>query len=117
MKILERLFGSKYDKSIPYTYHGKYQVFEDSDDVTKDWFGDTFCSVCNHLREIGVQPASVAIFECYNGKSVKMPSDSYTDENGEWFLQDNLCEAHVRYGSEGAYNDCKFSDRDKNKIN
>ncbi len=116
MKLLERLFGSKYNKDIPYTYHARYRIFEDSEELTRDWFGGTFCSVCNHLRGIGVKPASVTIFECYTGSDVEMPKESYTDEAGEWLLQDNLCQAHIRYGSEGAFDDCKFSDRDKLKI-
>ena len=116
MKLYERLLGSKYNKDIPYTYHAKYQVIEGSDELTKDWFGDTFCSVCNHLRDNDVQPASVTIYECYAGNDVEMPQDSYTDDNGGWLLQDSLCHAHIRYGSEGSYKDCKFGDRDKCKV-
>ncbi|HDY82675.1 MAG TPA: hypothetical protein ENH48_06935 [Halieaceae bacterium] len=116
MKLYERLFGSKYNEDIPYTYHAKYQVIEGSDELTKDWFGDTFCSVCNHLRDNDVQPASVTIYECYAGNDVEMPQDSYTDDNGGWLLQDSLCHAHIRYGSEGSYKDCKFGDRDKCKV-
>ena len=116
MKLTERLFGSKYNKDIPYTYHARYRVFEDSDELTRDWFGDTFCSVCNYLRKRGVPPASVTIYECYTGTNVEMPRDSYTDDNGDWLKQDNLCHAHIRYGSEGAFNNCKFGDRDKFKV-
>lgn len=64
MKILERLLGSKYNADIPYTYHAQYQVFEGSGEITRDWFGETFCSVCNHLRESGVPPSHVTIYEC-----------------------------------------------------
>ncbi|MBK6286393.1 MAG: hypothetical protein IPJ33_11115 [Gammaproteobacteria bacterium] len=116
MKLLERLFGSRYNKDIPYTYHASYRIFEDPEELTRDWFGDTFCSVCNHLRSIGVQPASVTIYECYAGSEVEMPKASYADEKGEWMVQESLCEAHVRYGSPGAFEDCKFSDRDKTKV-
>jgi len=116
MKMGELLFGSKYNKDIPFAYHAQYQVFEGSEELTKDWFGDTFCSVCNHLRKQGVQPTSITIYECYAGNDVEMPNDSYTDGNGKWLLQDDLCHAHVRYGSEGAFDNCKFSDRDKHKV-
>lgn len=116
MKLLERVFGSKYNKDIPYTYRASYQIFEDSEELTIDWFGDTFCSVCNHLRTNDVEPASVTIYECYAGSDVEMPKESYTAEDGEWLLQDSLCQAHTRYGSAGAFENCNFSDRDKNKV-
>jgi hypothetical protein len=116
MKISERIFGSKYNKSIPYTYHARYQVLEDSDELTIDWFGDTFCSVCNHLRKSDVQPADVTIYECYSGADVEMPRDSYTDDHGDWLRQVELCHAHIRYGSEGTFDNCKFSDRNKYKV-
>lgn len=116
MKLLERLFGSRYNTDIPYTYHATYRIFEDSEDLTRDWFGGTFCSVCNHLRSIGIEPAAVTIYECYSGNEVEMPRESYTDENGGWLLQESLCEAHIRYGAPGVFDDCKFSDRDKLKV-
>jgi len=116
MKLRERMFGSKYNRDIPYIYHAKYQVFEGSDELTRDWFGDTFCSVCNHLRKQDVQPASITIYECFAGNDVAMPRSAYTNDDGEWLLQDDLCRAHVRYGSEGSFKHCKFSDRDKTKV-
>ncbi|MBT4518771.1 MAG: hypothetical protein HOC23_02095 [Halieaceae bacterium] len=116
MKLFERLFGSKYNTDIPFTYHAQYQVFEGSDDLTKDWFGDTFCSVCNYLRKAGVEPENVTIYECFSGTDVEMPLDSYADDNGQWRMQDELCHAHIRYGSKGAFNNCKFNDRDRKKV-
>ncbi|MEZ5553529.1 MAG: hypothetical protein R3E82_21795 [Pseudomonadales bacterium] len=116
MKLLERLFGSRYNKDIPYSYHASYRIFDNSDELTSDWVGTTFCAVCNHLRKIGVQPANVTIYECYAGSRVAMPKESYADEDGEWLLQDSLCQAHVRYGSPGAFEDCKFNDRDKLRV-
>jgi hypothetical protein len=110
------MFGSKYNKDLPYTYRATYQIFEDSDEFTRYWFGDTFCSVCNHLRNSAVRPVGVTIYECYTGGDVEMPKESYTDKNGEWLLRDNLCHAHIRYGSAGAFDNCKFIDRDKYKV-
>jgi len=116
MKLLERLFGSRYNRDIPYTYHACYRIFEDSEELTRDWFGDTFCSVCNHLRSRGIRPESVTIYECYAGSRVEMPAESYTDGSGEWLPQEGLCRAHIRYGSEGSYGNCSFDDRDRHKV-
>lgn len=116
MKLLERTLGSRYNKDIPYTYHASYRIFEDSEELTRDWFGGTFCSVCNHLRSIGMQPADVTIYECFSGTDTKMPAAAYTDENGDWLQQDGLCQAHIRYGTPGTVENCKFGDRDKHKV-
>ncbi len=116
MKITEWLFGSKYNKKLPYTYHAKYQILNDCDELSKDWFGDTFCSVCNYLRKNNVQTKDVTIYECYMGKDVEMPKEAYTCIKGEWLQQDELCQAHARYGAKGSYFNCKFGDRDRTKV-
>jgi hypothetical protein len=112
MNILTKLFGSKYDKKIPYTYHAKRYVFDKDEDITIDWVSDTICGLCNFLKKKKEDPSEIVIYECFNGKEVELPKEFYCNGN-KWKPKKELCCAHQRYGSAGKAGDCKFNDRNQ----
>lgn len=113
MPILEKLFGSKYDKKLPYTYHAKKTI---ASGIERDWFGDVFCQLCKHLRQDGESPDDIAIYECFSNKEVVMPKAAYMNSDGDWLLGADLCAAHTRYGRPGSLDGCGFVDRKSGKI-
>jgi hypothetical protein len=116
MNILQKLFGSKYNKDLPYTYHAKRQVFQGDDDITVDWVSDTICGLCNYLKKKKEDPTEITIYECFQGKEKELPKDLYINSNSKWRPKKELCSMHQRYGSAGTSDKCEFQDRSKKTI-
>lgn len=112
MSVFERLFGSKYDKNLPYAYQAKKQVVEGYDDITHDWFSDSLCALCNHLRKLGEEPKSIVIYECFRGCDKELAKEAYACSDGKWLEKRNLCMAHCRFGTVKSSSNCGFLDRD-----
>ncbi len=110
--MLGKLTKSRYNKDIPYVFHAKQQVIAGSDDLVRDWFGETLCSLCNHLNADGIEPDSVSIYECFGDEDVELPKQAYMGCNGQWLKEEGLCEGHQCHGSTVSKTNCGFRDRD-----
>ena len=107
-----KLTKSRYNKDIPYVFHAKQQVVAGCDDLVRDWFGETLCSLCNRLKEEEIDPNSVSIFECFDSADVEMPKQAYMSCDGKWREEQGLCEGHQCHGSTVSKANCGFRDRD-----
>jgi hypothetical protein len=112
MNFLTKLFGSKYDKKIPYTYQAVINVVEDDDPVQVSYLADKICTLTNFLKKRQVDPETVTICEVYNGKETPIPKDCYMTEDGKWFPKTKLCQPMTsRYGEAKTEFTCQFRDR------
>jgi hypothetical protein len=121
MNILTNFLKSRYDRTIPYTYHAKRQVFQGDDEITIDWISDTLCGLCNFLKKKKEDPTEIIIYECFHdnkkhiNKEVVIPPEVYCNEN-KWKPKKELCAAHQRYGTPGSEGDCKFMNKNQKTI-
>ncbi len=110
--FLAKLFGSKYDKKIPYTYQAIINVVEDEDSIKVSYLADKICTLTNFLKKRQVDPKTVTVFEVYNGKETLVPQDCYMTEEGKWFPKTKLCSPMTsRYGEAKDEHTCQFRDR------
>lgn len=114
--IMETLFGSKYNKKLPYTYEAVSVIVpDDNDPVLRHWHSDTICGLCSHLKSINEDPAEIIIYEVFDNKETIIPANVFM-ENGDWLSKEELCNAHIRYGSVGNEFNCGFKDRNPRVI-
>ena len=113
MSIIDKVLGpaSKYDKSIPYAYEARYFYIEGTHDFSS-FLSDTICGLVHYLREHGLNPANVDIFEIYQHAEVQINPALYAENGDTWITGTNLCLAfkkhypgHIHGGS------CSFDDR------
>ncbi|MCK5716464.1 MAG: hypothetical protein KAH77_03165 [Thiomargarita sp.] len=112
MNILPKIFGSKYDKTIPYTYEAIVNIMEDDDAIKISYMADKICTLINLLKKRQVDPKTVTMFEIYNGKDTLIPADCYMTEDDKWFPKTKLCRPMTsRYGEAKTDQNCQFRDR------
>jgi len=112
MNFLTKMFGSKYDKKIPYSYQAIIKVVEDDDSIQISYLADKICTLTNFLKKRQVAPETITVFEVYNGKETLIPKDCYMTEEGEWFPKTKLCSPMTsRYGEPKDAQTCQFRDR------
>jgi hypothetical protein len=106
------MFGSKYDKKIPYAYQAIINIVEDDDSIQVSYLADKICTLSNFLKKRQVAPETITIFEVYDGKETLIPKDCYTTEDGKWFPKTKLCYPMTsRYGEPKDEQTCQFRDR------
>ncbi len=114
MNFLTKMFGSKYNKTVPYTYQAVIQVVEDDDDdsIRIAYFADRICSLTNFLKKQQIVPDTVTIFETYDGKETVVPKELYMTEDSKWLPKTELCHPMTsRYGEPKDEHTCQFRDR------
>ena len=112
MNFLTKMFGSKYDKKIPYTYQAVVNVVEDDNSIQISYFADRICAPTNFLKKQQITPDTVTIFETYSGKETLIPKEFYMTEDGKWFPKVKLCQPMTgRYGEPKDEHTCQFRDR------
>jgi len=110
MHILHRLFGSRYDKTIPYGYEAV--IKNDIPELELDTFflGPTICELVKYMKKNTVEPDRVKIFELFNDREKELPREMYLDDD-QWLNRTNLCKITKRYGEEECFPKCRFQDR------
>jgi hypothetical protein len=112
MNFFTKMFGSKYDQKIPYSYQAIIKVVEDDDSIQISYLADKICTLTNFLKKRQVAPETITIFEVYNGEETLIPKDCYMTEEGEWFPKTKLCSPMTsRYGEPKNDQTCQFRDR------
>ncbi|MDM8561080.1 hypothetical protein [Candidatus Parabeggiatoa sp. HSG14] len=112
MNFLTKMFGSKYEKKIPYTYQAVVNVVADDDSIQISYLADRICTLTNFLKKQHIAPDSVTIFEVYNGKETLISKELYMSEEGIWLPKTNLCHPMTsRYGEPKDEHTCQFRDR------
>lgn len=123
MGIIRKIIGpkSKYDHSIPYSYMAKEPLLEGDEDMAAYYFGDTLCSLIDHLSKQNIPPDTVELYGVYLDKDIPLKKDPCVSKNGQWLHRPHLChslEAYYKKTMELVYkghheeNDCSFDDRD-----
>ena len=112
MNFLTKLFGSKYDKDIPYTYQAVIKAIEDDDSVQISYMADKICTLTNFLKKRQITPDTVTIYEVFNGEETLIAKDCYMTKDGNWFTKTMLCNPMTsRYGDAKTEHNCQFRDR------
>ncbi|MBV1959271.1 MAG: hypothetical protein KUG53_00930 [Pseudomonadales bacterium] len=114
MGLLERVFGSKYNKRLPYTFEARINVLEDDTSLQKYVYADSFCALTNGLKKRRQDPEQVEIYEIFQGREGKIPKHCYLSEEGCWEPRMKLCDSLCsRYRDPSVVPECEFSDRDR----
>ena len=127
MSLFRKVVGpkSKYDKNIPYAYMAKIYVIENDDDLCRYYYGDTICSLIEHLHNIDIYPFEVELYGIFRGEEILIDQKVCTDEFGNWLLKPELCrslEEHYKYTLDKIYKghveigECSFEDREEKVI-
>ncbi len=127
MGILKKVLkaGSKYDKSLPFTYFAKLYIVEGDEDLCHYYYADTICSLIEHLEKEEVEPEEVNIYSLYNDNEIKLNKDIFLSEENDWLLRPYLCRALEDYyfqTKDELYKghcedgECMFEDRDQTVI-
>ncbi len=112
MNFLMKIFGSKYNKTVPYTYQAVVKVVEDDDSIQIVYFADRICSLTNFLKKQQISPDTVTIYETYDGKETMVPEELYMNKEGKWLPKKDLCHPMTgRYGEPKDEHNCQFRDR------
>ena len=123
MKFLRKVIGpkSKYDKSIPYAYLAKVFLLENDKNFCRYFYGDTICSLIEHLIKEDIDSAQVSIFGIFRGDEIEIDKKFCTSRNGKWLLKPDLCRSLENqylasldkiYRGHLEKSTCKFDDRE-----
>lgn len=124
MNVIRKFLGpkSKYDKTIPYTYVAKVNLFEDDEELVNHFFSDTICGLMEYLEHREIVPEQVALYACYLNKEIPIDISRCVDETGNWLKRPEICHSLESYYSQTLkeqykghieYGTCSFDDRDK----
>jgi hypothetical protein len=127
MKLIRKVIGpkSKYDKSIPYAYMAKVFIIEDDEDLCRYYYGDTICSLIEHLDNNNISASEVKLYGLFGKEEIFIDSEACTNEENRWLLKPELCrslEEHYKETLDKNFKghieigECSFEDRDENAI-
>ena len=127
MNLFRKVIGpkSKYDKSIAYAYMAKVYVLENDEDLCRYYYGDTICSLIEHLDENEIQASEVKLYGLFRGEEVFIDPQACTDEQGNWLLKPDLCRSlethyqetlHKIFKGHKEIGECSFEDREESII-
>jgi len=115
MSIINKILGpgSKFDKSLPYTYEARVPIMEGGA-TYNSYFSDTICGLLEYLTENNIQPTEAEVFEVYQDQEFPIEKQLFIGPDGMWLKKPQLCYSfrehypgHIQEGS------CSFVDRDK----
>ena len=124
MGIIKKVIGahSKYDKTLPYSYMAKHYIVEGNEDLCQYYYGDTICSLLEHLTKHDIRPSETELYSMYTNYKVKLDKKICSTNEDEWLLKPLLCvelEKHYKetkdelYKGHVATGDCSFDDREE----
>ena len=124
MGIIKKVIGahSKYDKTLPYSYMAKHYIIDGNEDLCQYYYGDTICSLLEHLTKHDIKPSETDLYSLYNNYKVKLDKKICSANEDKWLLKPLLCvelEKHYQktkdelYKGHVAAGDCSFEDREE----
>jgi hypothetical protein len=124
MNLLRNVIGpqSKYDKSIPYAYMTEVSIIEDNEDLCSYYYGDTICSLIEHLSQNNISPKEVKLYGLFRDEETIIDITKCTNKTGAWLLRPELCRSleehyqetlHKIYKGHVEIGQCSFDDRDE----
>ncbi|RMG32910.1 MAG: hypothetical protein D6732_12740 [Methanobacteriota archaeon] len=78
------------------------------------FYADTLCGLLDYLREKGIEPQEVELFEVYRGTEREIEKDYCVDETNHWLTRPEIChslEGHFK-GHSNEFT-CAFRDRER----
>ncbi len=124
MGVAEKIIGprSKYDKSLPYTYHAKVYPLAGDKEICNHYYSDTICGLVLFLDKNKISPDEVELYGVYLEDEVQLDKKYCLDEKGRWLRIPKLCrslETHYKETLDKKYKghvekgECEFEDRDQ----
>ncbi len=118
MNVFRKILGPKsmYDKTLPYTYEARMDVLRGmgEEPIYVYFYADTLCGLLDYLREKGIEPWEVELFEVYRGEERKIEKEYCVDETEHWLTRPEIC--HSLQGHYKGHIDefrCSFRDRER----
>jgi len=115
MNIIRNIFGpkSKYDKTLPYTYEARFQIVE-GDETYNSYLSDTICGLIDYLRNNGIKPEEVKLFEVYQTQEFPIKTELCTTADGNWLFRPHICHSFkAHYKGHIEEGKCSFKDRER----
>ncbi|RLA20349.1 MAG: hypothetical protein DRQ61_02205 [Gammaproteobacteria bacterium] len=117
MGFLEKNFGSKYNRRLPYTFEARINVLEDDETLQTHLYADSFCALTNRLKKQLQDPKQVEIYEVFHDREGKVPEESYMSDEGRWEPRMKLCSSLCgRYRDPDVEPECEFGDRERDLV-